>query len=119
MKIKIKKVYLGVDICVIITYISIKLNKPMENRMTNSNLKFVASDEIRQDNIRAMSNVWSRWCEFHGMPKHDNGNYYSLDDIMINHYQDLDFEPSIQQIKFMVAFRDVWDQIEAIEQTAL
>jgi hypothetical protein len=31
----------------------------MENRMTNSNLKFVASDEIRQDNIRAMSNVFS------------------------------------------------------------
>lgn len=119
MKIKIKKVYLWVDICVIITYISIKLNKPMENRMTNSNLKFVASDEIRQDNIRAMSNVWNRWSEFHGMPKHDNGNYYSADDIMINHYQDLDFEPSVQQVKFMIAFRDVWDQIEAIEQTAL
>ena len=33
MKIKIKKVYLGVDICVIITYISIKLNKPMEKQM--------------------------------------------------------------------------------------
>ena len=108
MKIKIKKVYLGVDICVIITYISINLNKPMEKKMTNN----------KQDNLRAMSNVWNTWSEFHGMPKHDNGNYYSADDIMINHYQDLDFEPSVQQVKFMIAFRDVWETIQSIPRDA-
>ena len=46
MKIKIKKVYLGVDICVIITYISIKLNKPMENIMEIGDRIKVIDQEI-------------------------------------------------------------------------
>ena len=49
--------------------------------MNYNNPKFVASDEVRQDNIRAMSEIWKRWCHFNNMPKHDNGQYYSADDI--------------------------------------
>ena len=45
-EIKIKKVYLGVDICVIITYISIKLNKPMENKMEIGDRIKVIDQEI-------------------------------------------------------------------------
>lgn len=87
--------------------------------MTYNNPKFVASDEVRQDNIRAMANIYTRWCEFHNMPKHENGNYYSADDIMIYNYQDLDSEPTEQMVKFFSAFREVWEQIESIENTAL
>ena len=45
-EIKIKKVYLGVDICVMITYISIKLNKPMENKMEIGDRIKVIDQEI-------------------------------------------------------------------------
>jgi|TARA_R100000329_G_scaffold16642_2_gene16910 hypothetical protein len=83
------------------------------------NPKFVASDEVRQDNIRAMSRIWKRWCEFNSMPKHENGQYYSADDIMLDHYQDMPFEPTTKQVQFLSAFREVWEQIESIEMSAL
>jgi|TARA_A100000172_G_scaffold56736_1_gene36583 hypothetical protein len=67
-----------------------------------------------QDNLNALSIIWNEWSEHNNMPKHENGRYYSADDIAINHYQDLDFEPSIEQTKFMIAFRDVWDAMESI-----
>ena len=37
--------------------------------MNYNNPKFVASDEVRQDNIRAMSEIWKRWCDFNNIPK--------------------------------------------------
>tara|TARA_R110000850_G_scaffold324_1_gene2046 strand:+ start:217 stop:474 length:258 start_codon:yes stop_codon:yes gene_type:complete len=80
----------------------------MEKKMTNN----------KQDNLRAMSNVWNTWCEFNDAPKHENGNYYSADDIMINHYQELEVEPSTEQVKFFIAFRDVWETIQSIPRDA-
>tara|TARA_A100001201_G_scaffold89888_2_gene78781 strand:+ start:225 stop:488 length:264 start_codon:yes stop_codon:yes gene_type:complete len=87
--------------------------------MNYNNPKFVASDEVRQDNIRAMSEIWKRWCDFNNIPKHDNGQYYSADDINWNYREDMPFKPTRQQVKFMESFCEVWEQIESIEQTAV
>ena len=61
------------------------------------------------DKMQVLSNIWKDWCKVNNIPKHDNGQYYSADDIMINHYQDMPFEPSVESIKFMRAFAVVWE----------
>ena len=87
--------------------------------MNYNNPKFVASDEVRQDNIRAMSEIWKRWCDFNNIPKHDNGQYYSADDIIFDYYQVMPFCPNEKQMSFIGSFKEVWEQIESIEQTAV
>mgnify|MGYP003136341948 CR=1 FL=1 len=67
MKIKIKKVYLGVDICVIITYISIKLNKPMEKQMQ----QFLVKQKVLDDM---------------------NNHIAELEQILIKNYESLPYE---------------------------
>ena len=90
MKIKIKKVYLGVDICVIITYISIKLNKPMENRMNN---------------MSKLVEIWNDWITANNLPS--QARSMSASELLWEEYINEDQE------RFIKAFLEMWESMSA------
>jgi len=75
MKIKIKKVYLGVDICVIITYISIKLNKPMENKMT----KYAFTDVPEENNKFRVAKIVENEAGYYPLTKANPDDPHEID----------------------------------------
>ena len=72
--------------------------------------------DIVMDNVEALSKIYDQWCKVNNMPKHENGNYYSSDDIMLDHYQDMPFEPTTKQVEFLSAFGKVWDEVAHSEK---
>jgi hypothetical protein len=87
-EIKIKKVYLGVDICVIITYISIKLNKPMENRMNN---------------MSKLVEIWNDWITANNLPS--QARSMSASELLWEEYINEDQE------RFINAFLEMWESM--------
>tara|TARA_R100001086_G_scaffold65268_1_gene30350 strand:- start:12 stop:245 length:234 start_codon:yes stop_codon:yes gene_type:complete len=62
--------------------------------------------------LSVLSDIYKDWCKSNDMPKHDDGNYYSADDIVLDYYQQMPFEPTEQQWKFLSAFRKIWEYAE-------
>lgn len=65
---------------------------------------------MEKTNINALSNIWKEWCEANNIPKHDNGQYYSADDIIFDYCQVMPFCPNEKQSDFISAFKEVWIQ---------
>lgn len=87
-EIKIKKVYLGVDICVIITYISIKLNKPMEKQMNN---------------MSKLVEIWNDWITANNLPS--QARSMSASELLWEEYINEDQE------RFIKAFLEMWESM--------
>ena len=62
--------------------------------------------------LSVLSDIYKDWCNSNNIPKHDNGQYYSADDVLINNYQDMPFETSTEQDKFLGSFRRIWEYAE-------
>jgi len=67
-------------------------------------------NNMEKTNINALSNIWKEWCEANNIPKHDNGQYYSADDIIFDYCQVMPFCPNDKQSAFISAFKEVWIQ---------
>ena len=67
-------------------------------------------NNMEKTNINALSNIWKEWCEANNIPKHDNGQHYSADDIIFDYCQVMPFCPNEKQSAFISAFKEVWIQ---------
>ena len=97
LKKKIKKVKKRFDILCSNDYYIIMLISQRRNNMEKTN-------------INALSNIWKEWCEANNIPKHDNGQHYSADDIIFDYCQVMPFCPNEKQSAFISAFKEVWIQ---------